>query len=99
MPLGGLLPYGDEQLDSEGYDMPVMLTDGDITDLQDQGPQGDMGGFPEEQNDILSVLRRKRSRSPEAQAGQIAQGGPLGGMAPGSTPDSMGAALLKGFRG
>lgn len=97
MPLGGLLPYGDEQdeMGAEGFDMPVMLTAGDITDTQDQGPEGDFNYVPSLQSSLMTMLRRRKGIP---QGAQQAQGG-LGGMPPGAEPNSMGAALLKGFRG
>ena len=95
MPLGGLLPYGNEMgmEEQDGFDMPVMLTAGDITDQQDQGVEGDMNqmGMPPGM-DVLARLFGRKRKAP--MAGEQAQGGPApAGM------ESMGEALMRGFRG
>lgn len=107
MPLGGLLPYGDEMGMEDDFDSPVVLDSGDLTDRVHQGADENL---PEGEDGILALVRRLAGKRRSM----------MGGGAPGQAPPAMpemngqvqnrlapgmaaggglGRALLSGFRG
>jgi hypothetical protein len=94
LPLGGLLPYEDEE---EG-EFPVSPEFGDLTDLQEMGPDGDRD-LMEQGGDLMTRLMRRRTKMPQG-VPQVA--GQPGGMAQnleGEPNVEAVRALLQGFRG
>jgi hypothetical protein len=92
VPLGGLLPYGDE----EDQEFEVSPQFGDLTDLQEMGPDGDRD--LDVNDDILARLAKKKMPVPQG----LPQLGSTDGMERFMKPDPNTEALhafMKGFRG